>query len=288
MAPDSDDEWTEVQNEDANPAGSLDTMLAPQFDNDSSLAYCFAPSEGGQPRSRTKIRVHYSSIYEGFRVFRTVRGSPPYWEKTKKELFAMIRQLGIPTWFISFSAAETRWVHLRILGRTVHNKEYSDGEMLNMTWHEKSELIQSDPVTCARHFDYMIRRFINVLLSSYHPVGEIADHFYRVEFQQRGSPHIHMLAWVSNAPVYENASNTEVASFIDKYITCKKPTSEHLALNLQTHSHAKTCRKKREGVCRFGFPIPSMPRTMILTPLENVTTDEKDQFSALYDKGILE
>ncbi|KAJ8049090.1 ATP-dependent DNA helicase pfh1 [Holothuria leucospilota] len=374
MTPDSDDEWTEIQNEDANPAGSLDTMLAPQFDNDSSFAFCFAPSEGnvplglfqdlhaeelafptlfcGQPRSRTNFRVHYSSICkwelrhkdrrfaksvanifykakklqisqiqqkatlslrkkktggkkltaeifknmesvqemlsldEGFRVFRTVRGSPPYWEKTKKELFAMIRQLGIPTWFMSFSAAETRWLHLlRILGRTVHNKEYSDAEILNMTWHEKSELIQSDPVTCARHFDYMIRRFINdVLLSSYHPVGQIVDHFYRVEFQQRGSPHIHMLAWVSNAPVYENASNTEVASFIDKYITCKKPSSEHLPLNLQTHSHAKTCRKKREGVCRFGFPIPPMPRTMILTPLENVTSDEKDQFSALYDK----
>ncbi|KAJ8025627.1 ATP-dependent DNA helicase PIF1 [Holothuria leucospilota] len=374
MTPDSDDEWTEEQNEDTNPAGSLDTMLVPQFDNDSSLAYCFAPSEGnvplglfqdlhaeelafptlfcGQPRSRTNIRVHYSSICkwelrhkdrrfaksvanifykakklqinqiqqkatlslskkktggkkltaeifknmervqemlsldEGFRVFRTVRGSPPYWEKTKKELFAMIRQLGIPTWFMSFSAAETRWLHLlRILGRTVHNQEYSDAEMLNMTWHEKSELIQSDPVTCARHFDYMVRRFLNdVLLTSYHPVGEIVDHFYRVEFQQRGSPHIHMLAWVSNAPVYENASNTEVASFIDKYITCNKPTSEHLPLNLQTHSHAKTCRKKREGVCRFGFPIPPMPRTMILTPLENVTPDEKDQLSALYDK----
>ncbi|KAJ8025727.1 ATP-dependent DNA helicase PIF1 [Holothuria leucospilota] len=375
MTPDSDDEWTEVQDEDSNPAGSLDTMLAPQFDDDSSLAYCFAPSEGnvplglfqdlhaeelafptlfcGKPRNKTKTRVRYSSICkwelrhkdrrfarsvanifykakklqinqiqqkatlslrkkkigdkkltagtfknmervqeilsldEGFRVFRTVRGSPPYWEKTKKELFAMIRQLGIPTWFMSFSGAETRWLHLlRILGRTVHNKEYSDAEMLNMTWHEKSELIQSDPVTCARHFDYMIRRFINdVLLSSYHPVGEIVDHFYRVEFQQRGSPHIHMLAWVSNAPVYGNASNSETASFIDKYVTCQKPpASEHLSLNLQKHSHAKTCRKKRQGVCRFGFPIPPMPKTMILTPLENVTSDEKDKLSALYDK----
>ncbi|PIK59833.1 hypothetical protein BSL78_03288 [Apostichopus japonicus] len=42
-------------------------------------------------------------------------------------------------------------------------------------------------------------------------------------------------------------------------------------------SHAKTCRKKRQGVCRFGFPIPPMPRTMILTPLEvegNANTTE--------------
>ena len=55
---------------------------------------------------------------EGFRVLRNLRGSPPYFEKCKKDLFAMIRQLGNPTWFCLFSAAETRWVHLlKTLGR---------------------------------------------------------------------------------------------------------------------------------------------------------------------------
>ena len=49
---------------------------------------------------------------EGFRVLRNLRGSPPYFEKCKKDLFAMIPQLGNPTWFCSFSAAETRWAHL--------------------------------------------------------------------------------------------------------------------------------------------------------------------------------
>ncbi len=26
--------------------------------------------------------------------------------------------------------------------------------------------------------------------------GEIADHFWRVEFQRRGSPHVHMILWI--------------------------------------------------------------------------------------------
>lgn len=39
---------------------------------------------------------------DGFRVLRNLRGSPPYWEKAKKDVFAMIRQLGIPTWFCYF------------------------------------------------------------------------------------------------------------------------------------------------------------------------------------------
>ena len=33
-------------------------------------------------------------------------------------------------------------------------------------------------------------------------LGKIADLFYRVEYQQRGSPHIHMLIWLEDAPVY--------------------------------------------------------------------------------------
>ena len=46
---------------------------------------------------------------EGYKKFRTLRGSPPYFESCKKDIFAMIRQLGLPTFFCSFSSAETRW-----------------------------------------------------------------------------------------------------------------------------------------------------------------------------------
>ena len=46
----------------------------------------------------------------------------------------MIRQLGNPTWFCSFSAAETRWTHLlKTLGRIVEKKEYTDVEINLMT-----------------------------------------------------------------------------------------------------------------------------------------------------------
>ena len=63
------------------------------------------------------------SLNEGFRIFKDLRGSPPYWEQTKKDLFAMIRRLEIPTWFMSFSSAETRWTHLlRILNQSLHGK----------------------------------------------------------------------------------------------------------------------------------------------------------------------
>ena len=49
---------------------------------------------------------------EGYRFLGALRGSPPYFEEAKKDLSAMIRQLGPATFFCSFSAAETKWTYL--------------------------------------------------------------------------------------------------------------------------------------------------------------------------------
>ena len=168
------------------------------------------------------------NLDEGFRVLRNLRGSPPYFERCKKDLFAMIRQLGKPTWFCSFSAAETRWIHLiKILGRLIDNKHYTDDEVKQMTWQKKSELIQKDPVTCARNFEHMVQQFIhNFIKSSCHPIGEVADFFYRVEFQQRGSPHIHGLFWIKNAPEYGKDKDEDIVNFVDSYVSCKADSDD--------------------------------------------------------------
>ena len=66
----------------------------------------------------------------------------------------MIQQLGPASLFCSFSSAETKWNHLlRILGNLIDHKSYSE-EFNNLTWDDRCRLIQSDPVTCARHFDF--------------------------------------------------------------------------------------------------------------------------------------
>ena len=75
--------------------------------------------------------------------------------------------------------------------------------MENLNWENRCRLIQSDPVTCARHFDYQFYTFLRgFLLSKVDPLGQIKDWFYRVEYQQQGSPHIHMLIWLENAPTF--------------------------------------------------------------------------------------
>ena len=52
------------------------------------------------------------NLDEGFYIFRTICNSPAYLEKCKKDAFAMMRQLGFPSLFISQSAVETKWPEL--------------------------------------------------------------------------------------------------------------------------------------------------------------------------------
>ena len=126
-------------------------------------------------------------------------------------------------------------------------------------------------MNCARHFDYQFNQFLrHFLISSAAPLGKIADWFYRVEYQQRGSPHIHMLIWLEDAPVYRCNNDSDVTTFIDKIITCKKPNNDPelvLLVNRQMHRHCQTCRKKSKAECRFNFPQPPMKSTTILHPL---------------------
>jgi len=45
-------------------------------------------------------------------VNRKIPGTPPYWKKFMREVIAMVKQLGIPTWFMTLSRAHLRRVEL--------------------------------------------------------------------------------------------------------------------------------------------------------------------------------
>ncbi|XP_069108859.1 uncharacterized protein [Argopecten irradians] len=110
------------------------------------------------------------------------------------------------------------------------------------------------------------------------PIGKIIDYFYRVEFQQRGSPHTHCFFWVENAPQLDKDDDVDIVEFVDKYISCAIP-SEHesemheIVTSVQQHSkrHSKSCKKNGKA-CRFNFPRPPSNNTFVSRP----GTDMKD------------
>ena len=112
---------------------------------------------------------------------------------------------------------------------------------------------------------------------------------WRVEFQFRGSAHIHCLLWLKGAPNYEpnNAyAKKACIQFIDKFISCKytdeyKLSSGGNLIELQRHKHKETCKKnKKNDECRFHIPYPIMKNTDILEPFDdNVSEKTKKSLS---------
>ncbi|KAI4881835.1 hypothetical protein NFI96_007838, partial [Prochilodus magdalenae] len=224
---------------------------------------------------------------EATRFMQPLRGTPAYWERTMKDLFAMLRQLGIPTFFCTFSAAEMRWPEMIT---TIKRQQGESVDFDELDWVTKCEIIRSNPVTVIRLFEKRVEALMkDLILSPAQPIGEVVDMFYRVEFQARGSGHIHCLFWIKDAPEYGKDDDRTVTAFIDKYISCQLPDEQtdpelhNIVKEVQSHSrgHTKSCKKGKRH-CRFGFPKPPVKSTFITQPRERQTdeTDPKAQCKA--------
>ncbi len=131
-----------------------------------------------------------------FRFFKQIRGSTPYWDETREFLFAMCRRFGPPTFFMTLSANDLGWIDMAMACGKLTREE---AEKLSPA--QRRELVVKNPDLAARHFEHRGRAFIkHVLNGERKPLGEILEYFIRVEFQSRGSPHLHCLLWVKNAP----------------------------------------------------------------------------------------
>jgi hypothetical protein len=194
---------------------------------------------------------------------RNIRSSPVYWERKKKDLFAMIRQLGCPTFFVTLSPAEVDWPELIvILVEVLQKKIISIEEAKLMDREEKLDLLRRDPVTTARYFENRIRFLLNFTFNKVSgPFADnpVEDYYWRIEFQSRGSPHIHMLLWCKGRHEYNktdplNPNNNNCLTLIDKYTTCETKTilndtiqsdddtKLQELIKYQRHRHNKNCQ----------------------------------------------
>ena len=199
---------------------------------------------------------------DAFTFLRYERSLPAFWELKKKEVMVMIRQLGGPTIFLTLSsAAGTKWSELIIiLAQVLENKVITLEEAEDISYENKCILIRNDPVTCVRYFEHRLKCLWEILSAPCGPFQgyELQDKCVRVEFQVRGSPHIHALLWLQNAPKYDKKKPESIercTEFIDKLISVNaKPMefSEEL-ICLQRHKHSHTCKKTCQGRHKMSF-----------------------------------
>ena len=210
-----------------------------------------------------------------------IRGTPQYWYTQQANLIAMVEQFGPATIFFTFSAADHQWPDLL---------KFLDTESQNT-----AQAIAHAPFTVD---SYIILRFELFYKHFLKPYLNIKDHWYRVEWQHRGSLHIHGLAWLTDSLDTKTCSVAEISSYWDRYVstwnTAIKPEDNPINFYWQVAVHPcartineihdldedlkdliNTCQKHTRcsagyclrtqpggrQLCRFGFPKPLLDNT---------------------------
>ena len=248
----------------------------------------------------TDMRYHNLQRYNrSFSVFKKMRGTSSFFEAAKTNLMATIRQKGAPTLFITLSSAEYQWESLiKAVYETVNRAPFTDEIKEGLTTAEKRKLITDNVCQTTVHFQKRIERVIREFMkpgffeqSSSTSIdsgrenggGETGEmeyqdedreedeeesedapsYFYRIEFQARGAPHVHLLAWCKDSSLksYPNLHNADdipqrllqIAEYHDRMIkvNINDEVDDVLKLNLerfQVHNCTFTCAKKRKNV----------------------------------------
>ena len=190
------------------------------------------------------------------------------------EVLGMVKQLGIPTWFMTLSCADLRWPELfQIIGR-MQGKTMTNEEVDGLSYHERCEMLNLNPVIVAKHFQYRVEMFFTeILLSDAKPIGKIVYYALRIEFQMRVSPHLHALIWTSDCPRLDSDNKSTYIDYIDRHVQAFVPSKEEdyelyeLVNMYQLHRHSKSCRKYKNVQCRFNFRHFFTEETILAEPL---------------------
>ena len=98
-----------------------------------------------------------------------------------------------------------------------------------------------------------------MLLIRSEPLGRVKYYAIRVEFQFRGSPHIHSFLAISNASTLSEKLLDYYVDFLDSVVCGKLPSEQEdshlydLVKTFQMHCHSKASRKCKNMTCRFKF-----------------------------------
>ena len=129
----------------------------------------------------------------------------------------------------------------------VKRLDFSD-VIKNMTYQERCNTLNKNPVLVARHFQYRVEIFFKVIVL-HGPLGKTSYYAIRVEFQVRGSPHIHSFIWILNAPKLSKETKDEYIQCVDSIIRTDIPNSVsekelfEFVKTFQVDQHSKTCRE---------------------------------------------
>ncbi len=209
------------------------------------------------------------SLSKSYMFMKNIRGTAAYWKDQLLDLLARINTLGPPTFFVTLTANDLHWPELFML----INPTLTEEAVAQMSSADRLELLRRHPLQAVMFFERRLDSFQkNVIMGQEKPLGTIKDYWMRIEFQMRGSPHVHSFWWVEGAPKLDTIEGRQQApQFIDQHISTMLPDQtadpelHRLVNTLQVHRHSPTCYKHNRVTCRFNYPRPPSAATRLRT-----------------------
>ena len=122
------------------------------------------------------------------RYVANIPGTNAYWHKVREELKAIVTNKGPPTFFFTFSSADMHWPELHdLFGKIAENTSIE----------ERRQNVINNPHIVDWFFTKRLESFIKHWL---YKTLDAQWHWYRYEYQHRGSIHCHGTAKLSNDP----------------------------------------------------------------------------------------
>ena len=165
-------------------------------------------------------------------------------------------------------------MHWPEIGVLVDDLDYSEASAKQNMFNA----VQQDPLMVATHFSRRFDALMKFIINGdQQPLGKVQDYFIRIEFQNRGSPHYHIIFWIEGVPKnIDNQTAPALKTYIEKVIHTNLPGINDDAIlhalvsRLQTHRHTKYCQPRPSSQCRFKFPKQPCSTTRILSHGETV------------------
>ncbi|CAB4010673.1 ATP-dependent DNA helicase PIF1, partial [Paramuricea clavata] len=164
-----------------------------------------------------------------------IAGRNAYWNKVKEELKAIITSVGAPTLFFTFSSADMHWPELHALFGT--NTEIITSEI-------RRQNVINNPHLVDWFFTQRLESFVKYWL--YDTLGA-KWHWFRYEYQGRGSIHCHGTAKLNNDPGLCELTQTALKGFLAQKFKDENDCSDTTELDLDIHAG----KKAADTACQY-------------------------------------
>ena len=72
-----------------------------------------------------------------YRFMNSIKGAPAYWKRFLHEVLAMVKQLGLPTFFMTLSYADLMWIELIPIVSTLKGKTLQEEEINRLDYFQR-------------------------------------------------------------------------------------------------------------------------------------------------------